>query len=175
VHRETGYDCAIVRSKHVGRRRPVAALIATVVLFASGCSGSDGPPQPEPEDAARVGADSVGRCLRFDESLDAVVDQLPFIDCSEPHTHQIYAVKEYDENDVYPGFGKLEDDARLVCLGEFEAFVGRSAFESTLFYSWLVPTLEGWNDNVIKDRTTLCVLGSGDSTTLTESMRGANV
>lgn len=120
-------------------------------------------------------ADRVGECLRFDEALDAVVDELPFIDCTEPHTHQIYAVKQYDDNDVYPGFGILEDDARLACLGAFEAFVGRSAFESTLFYSWLVPTLESWNDKVIKDRITLCVLGSGDGSTLTESMEGSNV
>ena len=150
-------------------------MLAVALLLATSCNGSDGPPQPEPEDAARVGADRIGRCLRFDEALDAVVQDLPFIDCTEPHTHQIYAVKEYDENDVYPGFGELEDDARLACLGAFEAFVGRSAFDSSLFYSWLVPTLEGWNDKNIKDRTTLCVLGAGDSSTLTESMEGSNV
>lgn len=103
------------------------------------------------------------------------MDELPFIDCTEPHTHQIYSVKEYDENDVYPGFGELEDEARLACLGAFEAFVGRSAFDSTLFYSWLVPTLEGWNDKKIKDRAILCVLGSSDNSVLMTDMEGSNV
>lgn len=100
---------------------------------------------------------------------------MPYIACTESHTHEIYAVKEYDENAVYPGFDQLEDEARLACLSAFDAYVGRSAFDSSLFYSWLVPTLDGWNNKDIKDRTTLCVLGAGDGSRLTQSAKGSNI
>jgi hypothetical protein len=36
---------------------------------------------------------------------------------------------------VYPGFEALELEAQARCLGEFEEYVGRSAFDSELFYS----------------------------------------
>ena len=145
-----------------------------LTVVAVGCSDSDGPPEPEPEDAVDATAEQIGECLRFDEAIDATVEELPYIACTEPHTHEIYAVKEYPEGEVYPGFDSLEDDARLACLGAFDAYVGRSAFDSSLFYSWLVPTLDGWNDEDVKDRITLCVLGAGDGSMLAESMKGSN-
>jgi len=118
---------------------------------------------------------SVGRCLSFSEAVAETVEKLPYIECTLEHTHEIYAVKTYEKTDIYPGFDELERQARLACLTAFEPYVERSAFDSTLFYSWLVPTLDGWNDNKVEDRTTLCVLGRSDGGTLTKSMKGENI
>lgn len=139
------------------------------------CSGSDGPIEPKNETASKAGEDSVGLCLRFDEATGEQIEDLPVIPCTEPHTHEIYFVEVYGKDEVYPGFEALEDDARLACLTAFSDYVGRSAFDSSLFYSWMVPTLDGWNDSKINDRSTLCVLGTGDGSTLTASMKDANL
>jgi hypothetical protein len=173
--RDSGYAAQIEKFSGHGRRRQFVAFIAALAIIATGCRGSDGPPEPEPEDAVDATENDIGRCLRFSEAIDALVEKLPYINCTEPHTHEIYAVKKYEENKVYPGFNELEDEARLACLSAFEGYVGRSAFDSSLFYSWLVPTLDGWNDPDIEDRTTLCVLGMGDNSALTESVEGSNI
>lgn len=149
-------------------------LLGVLVAVAAACSGSDGPIEPKNESASKAREDAVGKCLRFDEATDVQVQDLPVIPCTEPHTHEIYFV-ELNPEEVYPGFEKLEDQARLACLTAFDDYVGRSAFDSSLFYSWLVPTLDGWNDSKVDDRATLCVLGAGDGSLLTGTMKGANI
>jgi hypothetical protein len=66
-----------------------------------------------------------------------------------------------------------ETFAQRECLGAFEPYVGISAFDSTLFFTWMVPSLEGWNTK--KDRDVLCVLGAEDGRQLTKSMKGTNL
>ena len=70
---------------------------------------------------------------------------------------------------VYPGFDVLEQFAQAECLASFEPYVGVGAFDSKLFYSWFVPTLDGWND--ADDREVLCVLGRQDAALMTGSIR----
>ncbi len=55
----------------------------------------------------------------------------------------------------------------------FEPYVGVGAFDSDLFYSWFVPTIDGWND--ADDREILCVLGRHDAALMTGSMRESNI
>lgn len=76
-------------------------------------------------------------------------------------------------DDVYPGFEALEQFAQTECLGAFEPYVGVSAFDSALFYSWFVPTLDGWND--ADDREIICVLGRHDAALMTGSMHESNI
>jgi len=141
------------------------------VLVGAACSGSDDP--VDLKDAVKVDKGDIGQCLLFDEAIGDTVQKLPYIDCTEAHTHEIYAVLTYEPDVVYPGFGDLEDEARTYCLEQFEDYVGRSAFDSSLFYSWMVPTLDGWNDKDVEDRSTVCVLGAPGST-LSETMKGKN-
>ncbi len=55
----------------------------------------------------------------------------------------------------------------------FEPYVGVGAFDSDLFYTWFVPTLDGWND--AEDREVLCVLARQDAALMTGSMRDSNI
>lgn len=135
------------------RLRRGSACVAAALILASCTGGADEAENPllDVEDTA------VGACFTVDSIVDERVTTLPFVaSCQVPHTHEIYAVVKSDA-DVYPGFDLLEEAAQRDCLLEFEDYVGISAFDSTLFYSWIVPSLSSWNSE--DDREILCVAG----------------
>lgn len=126
-------------------------------------SGDDGEPVID------LGPTAVGTCLDFDDSIGAEVDRLPEVPCEDPHSHEIFAVK-LSAADTYPGFEALEADAQAQCLGAFDEYVGISAFDSELFFSWLVPTLTSWDKE--NDREIVCVIGEGNGADLVGTVRG---
>jgi hypothetical protein len=158
-----------------GRTTMTLLLAATAALGLVACT-NDGPAEDEadPESALDLPNDVIGRCLLFDDDAGPDVYELPYIACDQAHTHQIFHVFD-DDNDVYPGFEALESSARVKCLDAFDDFVGRNPFDSILFYTWLVPSFDSWNDTADPDRTTICLLGPRDSSRLFESMEGKNV
>ena len=154
----------------------LASALAGCLLTVGGCSGDDdddgAASEAVPVLDVGTGADA-SRCLLVDEDLPPEVTELPVVPCAEFHTHEVYAVVVYDEEDVYPGLAALEAFAERKCLGEFESFVGISAFDSSLVFSWLVPSLNGWTDE--EDRDVLCVLADGEGRQLTRSMRDSRL
>ena len=135
-------------------RPAVLTTAAALLIVAGACSGDDddddngADAQPVPE-----------------------VEELPVVPCSRKHSHEIYATVAYAEKDVYPGVEEFEAFAEVECLKQFETFVGISAFDSTLSFSWLVPSLASWNDE--EDRDVLCVLSDGDRAQLTGTMKNS--
>jgi hypothetical protein len=130
--------------------------------LASSCSGDD-----DGEPVIGLDDSSVGTCLDFGDSIEAEITELPVVPCGEPHTHEIYAIS-FSESATYPGLEALEADAAAKCLGEFEDYVGISAFDSELFFSWLVPTLDSWERE--GDRQIICVIGEGNGAPLVGSV-----
>lgn len=149
-------------------------VVGAVLVALGGCGGKSDASKPQSKPVLDLGTGAEGTCLKVDNKLGAEVTKLPVIACDQPHTHEIYAVVHYTEKDVYPGTAELETFAQRECLGAFEPYVGVSAFDSTLFFTWMVPSLEGWNGKD-KDRDVLCVLGAEDGRQLTTSMKGSNV
>jgi hypothetical protein len=157
------------------RRVLVAGLLCVGVLAA--CS-NDGDNSETP--VLSIGTTEGTTCLNIPGDLPAEVEKLPTIDCAEPHTHQVFWSGPYvdkaepTKSDVYPGVETLDAFAQAECLTQFQIFVGISAFDSTLFYSWLVPTLKSWQDH--DDRAILCVLGMADGSLLPGgTMRGKKI
>lgn len=143
------------------------ATLAVVLIAIAACSGGDEPA------ATDLGEDAAGTCLDVPDDVGAEISDLPEVGCDVEHTHEIYAVVD-SEADAYPGLEALEDEAEVACLAAFEPYVGISPFDSNLFYSWLVPTLASWEDTDIAgggDREIVCVVGSGDGSPLTQSVR----
>ncbi|MFN3254063.1 MAG: septum formation family protein [Ilumatobacter sp.] len=140
------------------------ALTLALALVGPACSGDD----DEGLGLIDVGDEGPGTCLDVPLDQGPDIERLPVIACGEPHSHEIYAVALVDD-DVYPGFEALETFAQAQCLKEFEAYVGVSAFDSDLFYSWIVPTLTSWESD--SDREVLCVAGNGNGAPLVGTIR----
>lgn len=161
------------------RLRAVPALSSLLVLALLGtaCSGVDNDGERSVVNVAPRGP---GTCLDFGDEVGAEVTELPVVECAEPHSHEIFSVvisqpcrgvpSNQCSEDVYPGFDALEAEAQARCLGEFESYVGISAFDSELFYSWLVPTLTSWDQD--DDREIICVVGEDNAAPLVGSVRG---
>ncbi len=129
----------------------------------------------------QLATDGPGTCINADPKLGPEVKKIPTIDCTKPHTHEIFAVVRYVEQvagkpdkatDLFPGLEALDAFAERACIAQFEPYVGVSAFDSSLTFSWLTPTLGSWNGSS-KDRTVICVLGKFDGSTLDRSMKGS--
>ena len=143
------------------------------------CSG-DGEQGTSVIDLAKKG---VGTCINAPADMGPEVKKIPVVDCDKEHTHEIFAVVPYVEQvagqpdkatDVFPGLEALDAFAQRACIAEFEGYVGISAFDSALTFSWLTPTLASWN-SAAKDRKVICVLGMFNGDTLNRSMAQAKL
>ena len=142
-------------------RPAVAALIAlSAATVLAGCSlfgGSD------------VFDLSVGDCIES-TALDAAVDTVPVIECSEPHESEIYAAFQLDDG-AFPGTESITAEAEGLCLEAFEDFVGLAYEDSELLATTLTPTEDRWDR--LKDREVLCIVIDGDDD-VTGTLRNAN-
>jgi hypothetical protein len=156
-----------------GRGVALMGLAAMALVALAACNGDDDPTQANNQNVFDVATSAENPvCMQVTEALPPEVKELPIIDCAQPHTHEIFATLQSTES-VYPGVEALGSFAQVTCLSAFEDFVGISAFDSSLSYTWLVPSLQSWNDK--DDREVLCVLARRDASPLVGSMRGAGV
>lgn len=153
--------------RHV--RTAAFALVATLTGLV-GCSDDKADPT-KPTGAPALDV-KVGQCLQVTEALDAEVAKLPVIDCAQEHTHEIFAAVE-STDDVFPGATKLEAFSETACYGAFEGYVGINWLDSSLFITWIYPSLTSWNDE--DDREILCVLGAKNASPLTGSMKDKKI
>lgn len=151
---------------------PLHAVALTAVLLLGACTGSDNADGIDEQPVIDVGDGGIGTCLSFGDEIGQEVTELPVVDCTLPHTHEIFEVV-VNGDDLYPGFDALEDAALTACLGAFEDYIGVSPFDSSLTYSWLVPTLDSWDRE--DDRETICVVGAGNGSPLTQSLRASGI
>ncbi|MFT4658955.1 MAG: hypothetical protein ACJAXA_000763 [Candidatus Aldehydirespiratoraceae bacterium] len=158
-----------VTSRRIHKNLAVALV---VVVALSACSGSDDANGITNEDVTKLGQTAVGTCLQFGDDVGEEITELPVIACNVPHSHEIYAIVTSGET-VYPGFDALEETALTECLGAFEDYIGVSPFDSSLIYSWLVPTLNSWNEE--EDREIICVAANGNAAPLSQSFRGSQL
>jgi hypothetical protein len=144
-----------------------AWLLCCVLLgaLATSCSADD-----DDEPLTALSGTAIGTCLDFGGSVDGEIDELPLVPCDEPHTHEIYALMDSDAA-AYPGLEALEGEARTKCLGGFDDYVGVSAVDSELFYSWLVPTQDSWDG--YGDRQLVCIIGEVNGAPLVGTVRDA--
>ena len=156
--------------------------VATALMVLGACGDDDGDEDVQTGNVDEVpvldvelGDEPV--CMDMPEDQGQEVEDLPLIDCAEPHSHELYAMVRYEQaedeesSDLYPGEAELETFSEGACLTEFEPFVGISFFDSELYFSWIIPSLDGWNDE--DDRDVLCVLGRFDSSKMEGTAEGS--
>ncbi len=151
----------------------VAGALATIMV-AGACGGETQAKRDEDGVIISAGQVSVfdlavGDCIVPGATLAEQTGQLDAVPCSQPHTHEVYALDDYTESDVYPGADALEAFADGVCFVAFEAYVGLPFDRSPLHSSHLVPTFNSWTEG--DDHTVTCLLVSPEDV-LTSSAKG---
>ena len=131
-------------------------LLLIPVLVLAGCTGN-------------VGELEVGSC--FDDPGSGPILNVSFVDCAEPHHHEIYAEVTTGITDAdFPGEEPLVTEAQTVCIERFSDFVGSDFGTSTLDISYYYPTAESWDEG---DRRILCSVSLLSGAKLTGTAAGS--
>ncbi len=159
-----------VRAAGSRAARLLLLLGALAPLAVSACSDDADPDEAQGKPVLEV---EDATCLQVDASVTGEVSKLPVVDCAVAHTHEVFATVTDTTDDVYPGMSALEAFAERECYAKFEEYVGIGPFDSALSITWIVPSLDGWNDE--DDHDVLCVLADRDGEPLTGSARNSKL
>lgn len=138
------------------------AALAPVVLLAlapwvlSGCSlfGGGG-------DASATSVFEVkpGMCFAAPGAVKAEISEVEELPCDEPHAQEAYARVAYTppsgSADTFPGQDTLSGFADGACASRFKAYVGVDYLDSSLFFTYLLPSPRSWEQD---DRDVLCLV-----------------
>ena len=155
------------------RRSPARSLVGAVLLAGAlaGCSGGgvDRDASGAVTSSGSVSAFElrVGDCSNPD--LGETVRDLGVVPCADSHTHEVFHLAEHPDV-PYPGSAALEVFAEQQCVGAFGDYVGVELTESSLYFTYLYPSVGTWNDD--EDREVVCFVVSREEP-LTGSVRGS--
>ena len=154
---------ALVREVRRARLAGQTLGAATVLLALGGCSwvsgmfgNDDGPPAEE----VSVFNIAIGQCFAAQEGQpQAELSSLNALPCDGPHRQEAYAIVEYAPpegvtGDAYPGDATLKDYADAKCAQSFQDYVGISYLDSTLYFTYLLPSARSWQES--GDRSVIC-------------------
>ncbi|MCV2395229.1 septum formation family protein [Actinotalea sp. M2MS4P-6] len=153
-----------MRARVVGRSPVARAAAATLaVLSLAGCSLFNR------GDTQVVSVlDAVpGDCLRAPTEITAEVTNVTVVPCTEPHEQEVYALVPYPDQAAaqtatqtagttetpYPGEAALKAFADGACLEAFAGYVGADYRDSSLFFTYLLPSARGWQAGGDRDVT----------------------
>jgi hypothetical protein len=147
------------------RWRTIAAVAAVLPLALAACGGST---------ARGVNVSvfhlKVGDCLVAPTNIRAELSSVKVVACKKPHTQEVFAnVDENSAGDNYPGDTALRTFADGQCLQRFRGYVGVDYRQSSLWYTYLLPSVRSWQ---ARDRTVVCVTTTTGQQ-LTSSVKGS--
>jgi hypothetical protein len=153
-------------------RRAALLVLAVTPLLLGGCSflgigTSTKPSLPAHTDS--VFHLSVGDCIVPPTSIQAEISTLKVVSCHEAHTQEVFALIKDNAGSNYPGAAALQTFANAGCLQQFEPYVGTAYEDSSLFYTYLLPSVRSWTQ---EDRTIVCVITTTGQP-LTASVHGS--
>ena len=119
-------------------------------------------------DTQDVFALGVGDCTT-DESLTGEVQEVTIIDCSQPHTVEVFHSYLIPDESL-PDDAGIQAIVEEQCLPAFQDFVGLDYNSSVLLVNYLSPTPDSWDAG---DRELLCLI-EDPAGTVTGSLAGAN-
>jgi hypothetical protein len=139
-----------------GRARRVAALLLAAAVSAVTLTGCGGSSKGNGTSVFHVKA---GQCFLPPSKVQAELTSLKRVSCSTGHTQEAYAVVAYNGTgsgftDQYPGDTVLKTYADGVCAQKFSSYVGVDYQDSTLFFTYLLPSARGWQQS--HDRNVVC-------------------
>jgi hypothetical protein len=162
----------------IGRRLRHGLLALSVLcaaILSAGCSSSGGTSSTSVFDV------KPGECFIAPKAVKAELSNLSQVPCTKPHTQEAYALVDYQpggasgpsasaSGGAYPGGDALDKFAKGACAQHFTAYVGVDYLESSLYYTYLLPSARSWEQN--NDRTILCFVTTTGGT-LSTSVKGS--
>lgn len=146
-----------------GARCALAALLVLgATLTACGTKPAEGTQES-------VFALRTGQCLRPPAHVTAQLSKVTVVACTQPHPEQVFAVVADHVGGTYPGTATLQNFANGACVQQFAPFVGIDYQDSSLFFTYLMPSVRSWSTG---DRQVVCVLTTTGQQ-LTRSLKGA--
>lgn len=152
-------------------------LLALLLLAgaAAACSRSDEAQRDGSGRITEAGPVSVfelqpGDCLPLTDAEEeaAEVSTVQAVPCGEPHSREVFAVLDYgeeggeDRGGAFPGPDALASFADAACADRFADYVGIDYLDSSLFITYLLPNLEGWDKG--SDRDVICLVTTTGAT-----------
>ena len=149
-------------SRSISRNAVRALIIAVGVVPLAACgvvSGWFGDDTPKPQ-AVPVLKVSIGQCFATPPQESELTD-LESLPCDVSHRQEAYALLDYQQpagvqGDAYPGDALLTNYANAACAEAFEPYVGVSYLNSSLYFTFLIPSARGWQES--GDRTVTCFI-----------------
>jgi hypothetical protein len=175
------------KAANAAARRPISASAAALVvallavlIALSGCSwvkGIFGGNNPNKPASVSVFTVAIGDCFLAPAEPRAELSELTEVPCTVPHQQEAYAVLTYlpaagTDPSVYPGNQALETFAKGACASAFTAYVGTAYPDSSLFYTYLLPSPRSWTGT--EDRSVICFITTTGAT-LTASVKGSKL
>ena len=156
-----------------------AVVLAVVLVTVSGCGwvkgvfGSSDTTGPQTS-SVNVFEVKIGQCFNPPADVKVELSNLTALPCNEPHSQESYALLDYQPpNGVtvsgYPGTDALDSFAQGACAQAFAAYDGISYLDSTLFFTYLLPSARSWEQGA--DKTILCLITTTGAP-LTSSVKG---
>jgi Septum formation len=160
------------------RRGVVAVALAGALTVLSGCGWFSSDEEPTVRGTATSVFDvQPGQCFNPPGEVKTENSEIPQVACDQPHTMESYALVDYTQPDggaadAYPGNDALTTFADGACAEEFTGYVGVSYQDSSLFFTYLLPSARSWELN--SDRKVICfVTTTGQQ--LTASVAGSKL
>lgn len=144
--------------------RRLHLLTALVTVFAlGGCSWFGGKSTSASQPVLTIGP---GQCFASPTSVHTELTSLKREPCTSPHALEAYArvayTKQKNISDLaYPGSDTLTKFAQSTCAQQFGKYVGIDYQDSSLFFTYLLPSPQGWEQDL--DRYVLCFIESSQS------------
>ncbi len=113
---------------------PLSVIGLVLALFATGCA-----------DEGNVFSLGVGDC--FGAVTSTEISDVPIVECSEPHEHEVFAV--WNVGDSLPA----QEAMNQGCLDRFEDAIGAPFSESEIYAFAITPTAESFEGG---DREVIC-------------------
>jgi len=114
----------------------------------------------------------VGECVIPPTQVTAEIATVNVVACHVPHTQQVFALVSDDvPGGNYPGASALKTFADGACLQHFQGFVGVDYRDSSLFYTYMLPSVRSWASG---DRTVTCLITTTGQQ-LTTSVQRSNL
>ena len=126
--------------------------------WVSGMFGEDeGPPTTE----VSVFDITVGQCFAPQSEPQRELSSLDAVPCDGPHRQEAFAIVDYQppegvQGNAFPGSATLAEFANAKCAQDFQDYVGISYLDSSLFFTYLLPSARGWEQDT--DRAVICFL-----------------